>query len=101
MTQVLDSCTSPETWSARYEQLRADWLAGETSWGQALFIRQGAATWMKAWSAAEPCATTRRSECSASETDVSQPVAANGELQRQLAHELVNLILHSQQEVMA
>jgi hypothetical protein len=92
------STTSGEVWSARYEQLRAGWLAHKLTWGQALFIRQGMAAWMRAWPAEElpplPDSKLGGSDC--------LPAAAiGGELQRQLARELAQLILHRPQEVMS
>ena len=101
MKQVLDSGTSREAWSARYEQLRCGWLAHELTWGQTLFVRQGMAAWMKAWSAAEPSESATRPDSILPESDSSQPVALGGQLQRQLARELANLILHHQQEALA
>lgn len=101
MKQVLDSNTLRETWPARYEQLRAGWFVHELTWGQALFIRQGMAAWMIAWSAAEPSEPATRPESIVPDSDSSQPIAMGGELQRQLARELANLILHHQQEVLA
>ena len=101
MNQVFEQSTSCETWSARYEQLRAGWIEQEIGWGQALFIRQGMAAWMKAWAAAAPAAPEARAVCAAGESAASQPVAMSGELRRQLTRELANLILHRQQEVLA
>jgi hypothetical protein len=93
------STTSHEVWSARYERLRAGWLVHELTWGQALFIRQGMAAWMKAWPAEEsPKAPLPDSKQAVSGGLPS--VAMGGELQRQLACELAHLILHRPQEVM-
>lgn len=100
MKQVLDSMASREAWSARYEHLRAGWLVQELAWGQALFIRQGMAAWMEAWSAAEPAEWAPW--CGSVVPELApQPVALGGGLQRQLTRELANLILHCQQEVSA
>jgi hypothetical protein len=96
---MINSGASREAWTARYEQLRAGWLAQELTWGQALFVRQGTAAWMKAWSAAEPPNSARQFDSTVPEADPPQPAAMGGELQRQLARELTNLILHCQQEV--
>lgn len=103
MKQVLDSTASREAWSVRYERLRAGWLVQELAWGQALFIRQGTAAWMEAWSAAGPAewAPWPGSPGSAAPELVPQPVAKGGGLQRQLTRELANLLLHCQQEVSA
>jgi hypothetical protein len=98
---MLDSGTSREAWSARYEQLRAGWFVHELTWGQALFVRQGMAAWMRAWSAAEPSESATRPGSIVPESASSQAVAMGGELQLQLARELANLILHRQQEVLA
>lgn len=92
---------SRETWSARYERLRAGWLAQELSWGQALLIRQGMAAWMQAWPAAEPSASAMSTDAVRVTSVTSQPIALAGELQRQLARELANLILHRRQEATA
>jgi hypothetical protein len=99
VTQVVDSGASREIWSARYEQLRAGWFVHELTWGQGLFVRQGMAAWMKAWPAAEPSESATRPD--SPESDSSQLVAMGGELQRQLARELANLILHHRQQVLA
>jgi hypothetical protein len=99
--QVFDSGTSREAWSARYEQLRAGWLAHELAWGQALFVRQGMAAWMTAWSAAAPSESATRPDSIVRESDSPQPIRMGGELQRQLAREFTNLILHRQQEALA
>ena len=101
MKQVLDTDASRQAWSARYEQLRADWFAQELTWGAALFIHQGMAAWMKAWSAAEPSVSTTQISSVVPESEPSQLVAMRGELQRQLAREVASLILHRQQEVLA
>lgn len=98
MKQAWNSGALPETWSARYEQLRAGWLAHELTWGQALFIRQGMTAWMKAWPTAVPSEATIPL---VAESDALPSVAMGGELQRQLARELAYLILHRQQEVVA
>lgn len=98
---VLESEGSREAWSARYEQLRRGWLACELTWGQALFVRQGMAAWMKVWSLAEPCESVTRSDSTVLESNTLEPIAIGGELQRQLARELANLILHRQQEAVA
>lgn len=98
---MLDSGTSHEAWSARYEQLRAGWFAHELTWGQALFVRQGMTAWMKAWAAAESCESAARADSVVPESDSPQSVSMGGEVQRQLARELANLILHRQQEVLA
>jgi hypothetical protein len=98
---VFGSGTSREAWSARYEQLRAGWFAFEPTWGQALFIRQGMAAGMKAWSAVEPFESVTQADSIAPESDTPEPVAMGGKLQHQLARELANLILHRQQEVVA
>ena len=98
---MLDSDASREAWQARYEQLRADWFTQEGSWGQALFVRQGMAAWMKAWSAAKPPKSVMPPDSTTGESRPSQPVSMGGGLQRQLARELANLILHRQQEVLA
>lgn len=103
MKQVLDldSDASRQAWSARYEQLRANWFAQELGWGAALFIHQGMAAWMKAWSVAEPSVPATQSGPVVSESEPSQPVALGGALQQQLAREVANLILHRQQEILA
>lgn len=98
---MLDSGTSHATWSARYEQLRAGWFAGERTWGQALLARQGMTAWLKAWPAAERSEPVTRSAPIGAGADSSPPVTLGGELQRQLARELAHLILHHQQEVVA
>lgn len=90
-----------ETWYARYEQLRAGWLAQEIGWGQALFIHQGMAAWMKAWSTAMRHEPETRADASASERAGPQVEVLPDERQRQLTCALVNLILHRQQEVLA
>lgn len=95
MNPMWSSTTSREVWSARYEQLRVGWLAHELTWGQALFIRQGMAAWMRAWPAEEP----PKAPLPDSKQAVS--VAMGGERQQQLARELAHLILHRPQEVMA
>jgi hypothetical protein len=59
------------------------------------------AAWMKAWSAAEPSESATRPESVVPDSDSLQPAAMGGELQRQLAREFANLILHYQQEVLA
>jgi hypothetical protein len=100
MKQAFDSTASREVWSARYEHLRAGWLAQELAWGQALFIRRGMVAWTEAWSAAEPIDWSPRPGPVVPEL-VPQGVALGGRLQRQLTRELVNLILHCQQEVSA
>lgn len=100
MKPLLSSTTSREVWSVRYEQLRAGWLAHELTWGQALFLRQGMAAWMRAWPAEElPKAPLSDSKQAVS--DGLPSVAMDGELQRQLAREIAHLILHHPQEVMA
>jgi len=99
--QVLDSGISRKAWSARYEQLRAGYLAHEIAWGQALFVRQGMSAWMKAWPMAKPSESASQPDSIVPESVSSQPVTIGGELQRQLTRELANLILHRQQEVMA
>jgi len=101
MNQVRDSSASREAWSARYEQLRAGWLSHELTWGQALLIRQGMAAWVKAWSEAEPSRTPAQSASTLAEPHSSPSVFMGGELQRQLACELAQLILHHQQEILA
>jgi hypothetical protein len=98
---VLDSGPSREAWSARYERLRADWLVQEVGWGQALFVRQGMAAWMKGWPAVELSESATRANSIAPQSDPSRLVAMGGELQRQLTRELANLVLHRQQEVLA
>jgi len=98
--QVLDSGASREAWAARYEQLRAGWFAHELTGGQALFVRQGMAAWMKAWSAAETAESAMRPGPVVPESNPSPSVALGGELQRHLARELANLILHRQQEAL-
>jgi len=97
----LEPSTPCEVWAARYEQLRKGWFAKELGWEQTLFIRQGMAAWMKAWS------TATRSE-SVTPTDTTTPDGASslarvirGEQQRQLTRILVTLVLHCQQEVLA
>jgi hypothetical protein len=97
---MVDPGTSCEAWSARYEQLRANWFDQQTGWGQTLFIRQGMAAWIRAWSAATPPGSMVSGECVASQS-TSQSAAIHGELQHQLTRELANLILHRQQEVLA
>jgi hypothetical protein len=97
---VVDSGTSRETWSARYERLRAGWCAHELNWGQALFVRQGMAAWMKAWPAIEPPESAMQPDSSGLEPEASSLITLSGELQRHLARELANLILHRQQEVL-
>jgi hypothetical protein len=99
--QVLDTDASRETWSARYEQLRANWFAQEVSWGVALFIHQGMAAWMKAWSVAEPSVTTTQPRSADPKSEPSPAVTLGGKLQQRLAREVANLILHRQQEVLA
>lgn len=98
---MADSNASREAWSARYERLRAGWLVQELSWGQALLIRQGMAAWMKAWPAAEPSESAMSTDSVSVKSVSSQPVALAGELHRQLARELTNLILHRRQEATA
>jgi len=98
---MCSSATSHEVWSARYEQLRAGWLAHELAWGQALFIRQGMAAWMRAWPAEEPSKALLPPDFTHAVSDCLPSVAMGGELQRQLARELAQLILHRPQEVMA
>ena len=88
-----------QAWSVRYEKLRTDWLRQEIGWGLSLFVRQGMAAWMKMWPA--EVSPTVTAETVAAEYDPSLPaVMANG-LRSQLTHELANLILHRQQEVVA
>lgn len=100
MKQALEPTASRETWSVRYERLRAGWLVQELAWGQALFVRQGMAAWMEAWSAVEPAEQAPRFGPVAAEL-VPQGVALGGALRRQLTREFANLILHCQQEVSA
>jgi len=88
-----------EAWSVRYEQLRTDWLRQEIGWGLSLFVRQGMAAWMKAWPA--EALLTGTEETVAPKSDRLPPVVMAGGLQSQLTHELANLILHRQQEVVA
>lgn len=101
MKPVFDSGRSHETWSARYEQLRAGWFVHELTWGQALFVRQGMAAWMNAWPVAERSESAMRPDSIGPELDSSPPITLDGELQGRLARELANLILHRQQEVLA
>jgi hypothetical protein len=102
LIQVHGQDTSAEAWSARYEQLRANWLNQEIGWGQSLFIRQGMAAWMKAWPARISSATRAEDVASESVAAPAAPAAVmSGGLRRQLARELANLILHRQQEVLA
>lgn len=100
MNQGSNSAIWDEAWSDRYERLRACWFIHEHTCGQALFIRHGMAAWIKAWSVAEPCVSRAPMVSSDLELDTSPPVELDGELQRRLAHELANLILHRQQEVL-
>lgn len=101
MKPIFDSKVSHEAWSARYEQLRAGWLVHELTWGQALFIRQGMTAWMKAWPAVELSDSALRPDSVGPERNSATPVTLDSELQRCLAREFVNLILHRQQEVLA
>ena len=97
MMQSVPSISSPDVWRARYEQLRAGWLAREVTWGQALFIQQGMASWMKAWPAeVQPSVFTRTESPAPASTSV-----VRGDLQRQLTRELANLIVNRQQEIVA
>ena len=87
------------TWSARYEQLRTDWLRQEIGWGLSLLVRQGMAAWMNTWPAeVSPTVTAETVDV---EGDPSSPVIMPQGLHSQLTRELANLILHRQQEVVA
>lgn len=101
MKPILAAGVAHETWSARYEQLRAGWLVHELAWGQALFVRQGMAAWMKAWPAAELSDSALRPDSIGPERNSAPSVTLGSELQGRLAREFVNLILHRQQEVLA
>jgi hypothetical protein len=96
---MCSSAISREGWSARYEQLRAGWLAHELTWGQALFIRQGMAAWMRAWPVEEPSKAPVPLASTRAAGDCLPSVAMGGELQRHLARELAALILHRPQEI--
>ncbi len=88
-------------WTARYEQLRQNWLGQQRGEGQLLFLRSGMIAWLKYSS--QTVTAKNRASCDASELDASEsnPIAIRGDLQRQLTCELTNLILHRQQEVLA
>ena len=99
MNRRIDPGFSRETWSARYEQLRTRWIHQESSWGQALFLRQGLVAWMTAWPLEPPSQTPQEDE--RLETISSQPMMAiSSEWQRQLTRELAHLMFHCQQEVL-
>lgn len=97
---MCEPAATREAWTAGYEQLRADWLRQEIGWGLSLFVRQGMAAWMQVWPAAA-LPTVLTTETVAAEDDLSSPVVMPHGLQSQLTHELANLILHRQQEVVA
>lgn len=83
-------------WTTRYEDLRDDWMKGRVGWGQALFVRKGMATWIRAWPNDPPNCEVRDSPeggCGVLEID--------GSLKQELTIRMVSMILDRTQEAAA
>jgi hypothetical protein len=87
---------SPQSWTARYEELRRQVLVEPEGggWGRALLLRRGLVAWMEAWPSNEGASQEASKSSQPSVEAMTLPVGLCGEITRVL----VNMILDQTKE---
>ena len=86
-------------WTARYEQLRHQAVeegCGGRGWGLTLFLRRGLVAWMRAWP--QTSSPTRPREQDTRE-EPEKRMRLSTELRDEVVSVWVDMVLHTQQEV--